>query len=305
MATRKTQAKRSPSPASVRRVTPAKRPRSATRSPPAASRGSAPPVSAATVTGAGRLSEKDVATVLKLLKDSGSVELKLTIPAEGHRAAARSIGLDVVEAQPRQAYFFDTPDLALNRAGLILRARRFQGGKGDTVVKVRPVDPATIDPDLRRSESFKVELDAMPGGFVCSASFKGSCDGSEVADVASGAMPLRSLFSKEQLAFFDARAPKKLRMDKLVVLGPILLLRAKHRAKELGRNLVVELWIYPDGSHVLEISTKCEPREAFQVSAEFRSFLAERGIDAGSEQDSKTRVALQYFKKRLDAGLPL
>ena len=94
-------------------------------------------------------------------------------------------------------------------------------------------------------------------------------------------------------------------MDKLVVLGPILLLRAKHRAKELGRNLVVELWIYPDGSHVLEISTKCEPREAFHVSAEFRSFLAERGIDARSEQDSKTRIALQYFKERLDAGLPL
>ena len=110
-----------------------------------------------------RLSPKDVATVLRLLKDSGSVELKLTVPAEGHRAAARSIGLDAVEAQPRQAYFFDTPDLALNKAGIIVRARRFQGGKGDTVVKVRPVDPAKIDPELRRSESFKVELDAMPG----------------------------------------------------------------------------------------------------------------------------------------------
>lgn len=262
------------------------------------------PTAAATPS-ADRLSPKDMATVLKLLKNSGSVELKLTIPAEGHRTAARSIGLDAVEAQPRQAYFFDTPDLALNRAGIILRARRFQGGKGDTVVKVRPVDPATIDPDLRRSESFKVELDAMPGGYVCSASFKGSCDGSEVADVASGAMPLRSLFSKEQLAYFDARAPKSVRMDKLVVLGPILLLRAKHAAKELGRNLVMELWIYPDGSHVLEISTKCEPREAFQVAAEFRAFLAERGIEAGAEQESKTRTALQYFKLRLDAGLPI
>lgn len=252
-----------------------------------------------------RLSPKDVATVLKLLKDSGSVELKLTVPAEGHRAAARAIGLDAVEAQPRQAYFFDTPDLALNRAGIILRARRFQGGKGDTVVKVRPVDPAKIDPELRRSESFKVELDAMPGGFVCSASFKGSCAGSAVSDVASGTMPLRSLFSKEQLAFFDARAPKKIRMDKLVVLGPILLLRAKHNARELGRNIVIELWIYPDGSHVFEVSTKCEPRDAFQVAAEFRSYLADRGIEDRAAQESKTRTALMYFKQRLDAGLPL
>ena len=292
MATRKTKAPRSSSPAPVRRTTPAKQPRSATRGA-AGPKGPAPQVPAATTKGAGRLSAEDTATVLKLLKGSGSVELKLTIPEEGHRAAARSIGLDAVEAQPRQAYFFDTPDLALNKAGIILRARRFQGGKGDTVVKVRPVDPATIDPALRRSDSFKVELDAMPGGFVCSASFKGSCDGSEVADVASGAMPLRSLFSKEQLAFYDQRAPKTIRMDRLVVLGPILLLRAKHRAKELGRNLVVELWIYPGGSHVLEISTKCEPREAFHVSAEFRSFLADRGSGALAEQETNTLMALQ------------
>ena len=299
MATRK--AKSSSKPARKRARTGVRARRGPT---PVAKRVSKPGRTAAAAE-AGRMSPKDFATVLRLLKGSGSVELKLTIPAEGHRAAARSIGLDAVEAQPRQAYFFDTPDLALNKAGIILRARRFQGGKGDTVVKVRPVDPATIDPELRRSDSFKVELDAMPGGFVCSASFKGSCDGSEVADVAAGAMPLRSLFSDEQLKYFDARAPKKIRMDKLVVLGPILLLRSKHNAKALGRNVVVELWIYPDGSHVLEVSTKCEPKEAFQVSAEFRAFLAERGIEAGAEQESKTRTALMYFKQRMDAGLPL
>ena len=89
------------------------------------------------------------------------------------------------------------------------------------------------------------------------------------------------------------------------MLGPILLLRAKHNAKELGRNLVIELWIYPDGSHVFEVSTKCEPKEAFQVSAEFRAFLADRGIEDRAAQESKTRTALQYFKRRLDAGLPL
>jgi hypothetical protein len=89
------------------------------------------------------------------------------------------------------------------------------------------------------------------------------------------------------------------------VLGPILLLRAKHLARELGRNIVVELWIYPDGSHVYEVSTKCEPKDAFQVAAEFRAYLAERGIDLGASQESKTRTALQYFKARHDAGLPL
>ena len=251
------------------------------------------------------LSNAETGRLLVMLKDAGSVELKLSVPAEGHRAAARSIGLDPVEAQPRQAYFFDTPDLALNRAGLIVRARRFQGGKGDTVIKRRPVDPAAIDAKLRRSESFKVELDAAPGGFVCSASYKGVCTGQDVNEAATGAIPLRSLFSKEQLAFYDRHAPKGVKMEKLVALGPILLLRAKHRAKELDRNLVVELWIYPDGSHVLEVSTKCEPAEGFQVAAEFRAYLADRGIEVGADQESNTRVALAYFKARLDAGLPV
>ena len=122
----------------------------------------------------------------------------------GHRATVKSIGLDPVEAQPRQAFYFDTPDLALNRAGVVLRARRIQGGRADTVVKLRPVEPDTIDPELRRSAAMKVEVDVMPGGFVCSASFKGVCTGQEVQDVADGKLALSKIFSKEQRAFFSS-----------------------------------------------------------------------------------------------------
>ena len=251
-------------------------------------------------------SSEDVAQVMKLLKGATSVEIKLSVPAEGHRAAARGIGLDPVEAQLRQAFFFDTANLALSKAGLVVRARRFPRGRADTVIKRRPVDPATIDLKLRRSDSFKVELDAMPGGaYVCSASFKGTCASREVLDVATGAVPLRSLFSSEQLAFYDAHAPKGVTMDKLLALGPILLLKAKHQPKDFDRRIVVELWLYPDGSHILEVSTKCLPEEAFQVGAEFRSYITSCGIKVGSIQEAKTRAALQYFKARLDAGLPI
>jgi adenylate cyclase class IV len=79
--------------------------------------------------------------VFKLIKGANSVELKLSVPLTSHRATVKSIGLDPVEAQPRQAFFFDTPDLALNKAGVVVRARRIQGGDGDTVIKLRPVDP--------------------------------------------------------------------------------------------------------------------------------------------------------------------
>ncbi len=84
--------------------------------------------------------------VLNLGKGATSIELKLSVPVTGHRATIKGIGLDPVEAQPRQAFFFDTPDLDLYRAGVVVRARRIQGGDGDTVIKLRPVDPATINP---------------------------------------------------------------------------------------------------------------------------------------------------------------
>ncbi len=50
---------------------------------------------------------------------------------------------------------------------------------------------------------------------------------------------------------------------------------------------------------ILELSTKCEPSEAFQVSAETRAFLTTRGIDLSGEQETKTKKALDYFAKQL------
>jgi hypothetical protein len=249
------------------------------------------------------LTNEEVVEVLKLMKGATSVELKLSVPLADQRATIKSVGLDPVEAQPRQAFFFDTPDLALNKSGVVVRARRIQGGDADTVVKLRPVDPSTIDPDLRRSAAFKIEVDAMPGGFVCSASFKGVCTGQEVLDVASGEMPLRKLFSKEQRAFYDAHAPEGLTMDQLVLLGPTFLLKAKHqpKAKDFDRPIVVELWLYPDGSLVMEVSTKCLPKEAFQVAADFKAYLAGHGIALGADQSAKTKAALEFFSARLRA----
>lgn len=247
------------------------------------------------------LTSEQIIEMFRLVKGATSVELKLSVPLTSARATIKSIGLDPVEAQPRQAFFFDTPDLALNKAGIVVRARRIQGGDGDTVIKLRPVDPSTIDPELRHLAAFKIEVDAMPGGFVCSASFKGACTGQEVLDVASGKMPLRKLFSKEQRAFYDAHAPEGIPMDQLVLLGPAFLLKAKHvpKATEFDRPIVIEVWLYPDGSHIMELSVKSLPKEAFQVVADFKAYLASHEIALGADQSAKTQTALTFFSARL------
>ena len=241
------------------------------------------------------LSGEDIARITRLGKGSNSIELKLSVPMAGHRATVRSIGLDPVEAQPRQAFYFDTPDLALNRAGVVLRARRIQGGRADTVVKLRPVEPETIDPEQRRSAAFKVEVDVMPGGFVCSASCKGLCTGREVQDVADGKLALSKILSKEQRAFFKQHAPAGVALDQLVVLGPTLLLKSKHQPKNFDRPITVEMWFYPDGTRILEVSTKCLPEEFFSVGTEFKAYLGDQGITLGAKQEPKTKTAIDFF----------
>jgi len=242
------------------------------------------------------ISAEDLAKAFELSKGSTSIELKVTVPAAGHRATIKSLKLDPVEAQPRQTFFFDTPNLDLFKAGVVVRARRFQGGGGDTVVKLRPVDPNQIDPELRRSASFKIELDMMPGGFVCSASFKGVCTGKEVLDMTAGDVSLSSLFSKGQRAFYKAHAPAGIDMDSLTTLGPVFLLKSRHQPKDYDRRITTEMWLYPDGSRILEISTKCLPAEAFQAAQEFKAYLTTCGIALTGLQEPKTGTALQYFK---------
>src|SRR6476660_6621486 len=106
---------------------------------------------------------EDLVELRKLVRDSDSIELKLTVPQKSHRATNRALGFDPLEAQIRQVFFFDTPDLDLNKAGVVARARRVQGRADDTVMKLRPVVPVDIPADLRKLADFAVEVDALPG----------------------------------------------------------------------------------------------------------------------------------------------
>ena len=93
-------------------------------------------------------------------------------------------------------------------------------------------------------------------------------------------------------------------LDDLSILGPIFVLKLKHSPEGFDRKIVAEMWLYPDGSRILELSTKCEPAEAFQVAAETRAFLASTGVDLDTEQQTKTRTALEFFAKQVeDAGV--
>jgi hypothetical protein len=248
-----------------------------------------------------RLTDEQLLSLMDVIEGSDSVELKLTLPEEVHRSTINALALDPLEAQIRQVFFFDTPDLDLNKSGVVVRARRVQKKGDNTVVKLRPVVPAELPDRTRMSDSFSVEVDAMPGGFVCSGSMKGVPAKVGVRETVTTGGPLRRLFSKEQRAFYEEHAGG-IALDDLTTLGPLFVLKLRFAPEGLGRKMVGEMWLYPDGSRVLELSTKCAPTDAFQVAAEARAFLARQGIDLEGEQQTKTRKALEFFADAIRAA---
>lgn len=252
--------------------------------------------------GLGGQGEPELRRLLDLLDQADSVELKLTVPDGDQRSAVVALEMDPLDAEIRQVYFLDTPDLLLDRNGVIARARRTQSGD-DSVVKLRPVVPDSLPHSLRKLPDFAVEVDAMPGGFVCSARLKTDVRAGKVKEVATGKRPVGSLFTKHQRAFLAASLPDEvdIDVDQLSVLGPITVLKLKFQPHDFDRRLVAELWSYPDGTRILELSTKCAPQEAFDVAARSRAFLEGRGVDLTGQQQTKTRTALEFFAKELRA----
>jgi hypothetical protein len=66
-----------------------------------------------------RLSDERLGELLGLIEDADSVELKLTVPHSDHGTVAGALGLDPLDAEIRQVYFFDTP-----------RSEPLKGGSG-------------------------------------------------------------------------------------------------------------------------------------------------------------------------------
>ena len=154
--------------------------------------------------------------------------------------------------------------------------------------------PHDLPKGLRQLAGFVVEVDAMSGGYMCSASLKASLGHPGVKETVAGGRPIRKLFTKDQRRFF-AEDADGIELDDLSVLGPITVMKLKFSPQDFDRRLVAELWWYPDASRILELSTRCTPDAMVRVAIDTRLYLGERGIDVTGEQQTKTRTALEYF----------
>ena len=82
-------------------------------------------------------------------------------------------------------------------------------------------------------------------------------------------------------------------------MGPILVLKLKWLPDELPNKMVAELWTYPDGSLILELSTKCAPADLISTIDNTRAFLHRRDVELSAVQATKTKTTLEFFSHQL------
>lgn len=185
---------------------------------------------------------------------------------------------------------------------MVVRVRSIERKPDDSVIKLRPVVPGELSAALRRSKRFVVEIDGMPGGYVCSGALKERLGVHDVERAMAGERQLSALFSKRQLALLAAHAPAGVGIGNLAILGPIDTRRRNVVPDGLGRALAVELWTYPDASRIVELSTRCTADQALLVAARTAAVLRAHGVGLAGAQQTKTRATLDYFSGRRSAA---
>jgi hypothetical protein len=245
-----------------------------------------------------QLPDDELDRLLTLSVAADRVELKLTVPESAHDATCAALGVDFARGSAHRVYYLDTEDRALHRHGVVVRVRSAKRRADDSVIKLRPVNPGGIPAALRQSKRFVVEVDGMPGSYVFSGALKARLGVHDVERAMAERRPLRALFTKPQLKLLAAHLPRQAGVDDLTILGPVDVWRHKLVPEGLDRTLLVEQWTFPDGSRILELSTRCPPDATLRVAAQLAAVLGEHGIDLTGPQQTKTRATLDFFSTR-------
>ncbi|GAA0552448.1 hypothetical protein GCM10010172_38570 [Paractinoplanes ferrugineus] len=224
-----------------------------------------------------------------LVGQAPEVELKVVVTER----RGRRLGIDPDRGPNRRVYFLDTPALDLYRHGVIVRFRDRARERDDAVVKLRPVVPGRVPGWLRDADRFRMEVDALPGHSVCSGALKVRLGRKEVARTVRAGRSLTKLLSARQRKLLDRYAPAGVGLGDLVVFGPIDVRCLNVKVRGLDHGLTAERWRYPDGSRLLELSTRCPVGQAAAVAKRVSSALRAYGVEPADLQPTKTELALQ------------
>jgi len=237
--------------------------------------------------------------VARAVAGADAIEIKATIADHQVSGALARFGLTANNDEERYIYFFDTPGLDLLGAGIVARARRVVGDAHDSTVKLRPVDPAKVEPKWRKYKDFKIEVDASEARLVKSASFSMPVGKGLIKRVASGDKPIAGVFTDAQEEFLKAMAGRAIDFTRLALLGPLKAQRWQFEDPACPWPITAELWEREDGARLMEVSIKAPIAQAAVAVGGFMAYLAEVGADRDKNEQTKTRWALEYYAAKL------
>lgn len=222
---------------------------------------------------------------------AGSVELKtLLLPPAGPAAEALT-GRCAPTWSVRQMYLLDTPSLDLVRAGVEIRLRRRARGRYDLSVCARRSGTArerVIPPGVR------VEFDVVPGALWQDIEVRREVDAVAARAVIAGEATSRELLSASQRAWARNGGHEVVgdaQLRGLRVHGPLVVHRVKVAAERLGlRRADLEHFRYPSGRELMELSTRCSPREVSTTASAFEQLLDERDVLVAQAHRTKASV---------------
>ena len=188
----------------------------------------------ATTATAPGLSDEQRVELFALIKGADSVELKLTVPVADRTRGAAELGVDPLDGQIRQVFFFDTPDLTLNKLGLVVRARRVQQKGDDSVVKLRPGRPGRAAEEA----ASLAELRCRGRRHARGVRLLGIDEAHARNDGRQGrhgreAGRAQALLQGAAVAVCSPRT-RGLELDDLAILGPITVLKLKFAPEGIG-----------------------------------------------------------------------
>lgn len=243
---------------------------------------------------------QDLSDALSAGRAPDRVEIKAVLAPQHPKQVISALGADTRAAQRRQVYFLDTHGLSLHRRGVVVRIRKIGRRGADIVVKVRRRRPFELASRRLRFPNLVVELDALPTSVVWSAAISCGVRRGIACDVVAGERPVVDLLTPEQRALLRVVVPG-VDLARLTVLGPVTVLKARTRRLGAGDRPTVEIWRYPGGARLVEVSTKCSPRHAGRVAAATARALRRRGVPLADVQESKTGATLALFAARAAA----
>jgi hypothetical protein len=237
---------------------------------------------------------------LRVIGKVDRVELKAIVDTELESALA-VLGAHVGRPRRRRVHYLDTPDLALHRRGIIIRARvtNVSGAghvDGDVVVKLRRPAPQTPP----RAVGLAVELDALPSETVWAASMKRRLSPRQIERALLRRRCAQSLLKKKQRGLLEVLVGDEIDTDDLVVLGPVDVVRVT--AGKPGARIGIEGWALPDGSRIVEVFAKCRPARSCAMAARIRDLIGAHGISLADNQATKTQMSLTRLVKIATRG---